>query len=110
MVPSSEVPNGNSDKPIIETDQNDVVDDAYTRFDKALAGLISAYSNRSERATQLLDAEAEVQRMGADRSRLAESLDEAESRAKRLENTNREVSRRLVDAMASIRNVLDREE
>ena len=43
------------------------------------------------REAELLDAEAEVQRMGADRSRLAESLDSAEARAKRLEETNREV-------------------
>ncbi|MGI9400134.1 MAG: DUF4164 domain-containing protein [Rhizobiaceae bacterium] len=110
MVPSSEIPNGNSDKPGVETDQNDAVDYAFSRLDKALAGLISAYSSRMERDSLLVDAEAEVQRMGVDRSRLAESLDDAEARAKRLESTNKEVSRRLVDAMESIRTVLDREE
>jgi len=46
--------------------------------------------------------------MGADRARLAESLDNAEARAQQLESANREVSRRLVDAMESIRSVLER--
>lgn len=86
-----------------------MVDRAAARLDKALAALAHALSRRSEREAELLDVEAEVQRMGADRSRLAESLDNAEARSKRLEDTNREVSRRLVNAMESIRNVLDRE-
>ena len=73
----------------------------------AIKSLDSAISGRMERENQMLDAEAEVQRMGADRTRLAESLDGAEERSLRLENTNREVSRRLVDAMESIRSVLD---
>lgn len=73
----------------------------------AIKSLDSAVSGRMERENQMLDAEAEVQRMGADRTRLAESLDGAEERSVRLENTNREVSRRLVDAMESIRSVLD---
>jgi hypothetical protein len=45
--------------------------------------------------------------MGADRSRLAEALDASAARAQRLEATNKEVSRRLVDAMEAIRTVLD---
>jgi len=76
-------------------------------LNKAIKSLDSAISGRMDRENQMLDAEAEVQRMGADRTRLAESLDGAEERALRLENTNREVSRRLVDAMESIRSVLD---
>jgi Domain of unknown function (DUF4164) len=75
----------------------------------ALAQLESAVNTRLEREIQLLDAEAEVQRMGADRSRLAESLDAAQARAKRLENTNREVSNRLIGVMESIRTVLNGE-
>ena len=53
-------------------------------------------------------AEAEVQRMNADRSRLAQELDNSEARAERLEEANKEVSRRLVTAMETIRAVLDR--
>jgi DNA repair exonuclease SbcCD ATPase subunit len=54
------------------------------------------------------DAEEEVQRMNADRSKLAGELDTAEARAERLEDVNKEVSRRLVTAMETIRAVLDR--
>lgn len=74
----------------------------------ALSSLEKAVDERLEREAALKGAEAEVQRMGADRARLAESLDSAEARAQRLESANREVSRRLVDAMESIRAVLDR--
>lgn len=80
------------------------------KLDKAVSALESAVEDRIERESRLLDAEAEVQRMGADRARLAESLDSAESRAQRLDSANREVSRRLVDAMESIRAVLDRDQ
>ena len=73
-----------------------------------MARLETAVEARLERESALGDAEAEVQRMSADRIRLAESLDNAEARSVRLENTNREVSRRLVDAMEAIRSVLDR--
>jgi hypothetical protein len=78
------------------------------RLDASLARLEAAFEARLEREAGLLDAEAEVQRMGADRTRLAEALDSVEARARRLESTNREVSRRLVDAMEAIRTVLDR--
>ncbi|MCB1463444.1 MAG: DUF4164 domain-containing protein [Nitratireductor sp.] len=82
---------------------------ALSRLNDAMASLEAAVEARLEREAALGDAEAEVQRMGADRTRLAESLDIAEARAVRLENTNREVSRRLVDAMEAIRSVLDRQ-
>lgn len=79
------------------------------KLDQAVGSIEEAVNGRLEREAHLLDAEAEVQRMGADRARLADSLDNAESKAQRLDSANREVSRRLVDAMESIRAVLDRE-
>jgi hypothetical protein len=82
---------------------------ALAQLDSAVDLLAAAIDGRMEREAGLADAEAEVQRMGADRTRLAEALDGAEARSKRLENTNREVSRRLVDAMEAIRIVLDRQ-
>ena len=82
---------------------------ALDRLEKALDALDKAVETRLAREESLVGAEAEVQRMGADRARLADSLDAAESRAQRLESANREVSRRLVDAMESIRVVLDRQ-
>ena len=51
--------------------------------------------------------EEELYRIGEDRARLAGDLDDAMARAGRLEDVNREVSRRLVSAMESIRSVLD---
>ena len=54
------------------------------------------------------EIEQEIRRVHADRSRLAQDLDQAEFRANRLEEVNREVSRRLVTAMETIRAVLDR--
>ena len=46
--------------------------------------------------------------MNADRAKLATELDSSEARAERLEEANKEVSRRLVTAMETIRAVLDR--
>jgi cell division septum initiation protein DivIVA len=89
--------------------QSGAITESARKLSLALAQLESAVNTRLEREIQLLDAEAEVQRMGADRSRLAESLDAAQSRAQRLESTNREVSNRLIGAMESIRAVLDGE-
>ncbi|MNC79465.1 hypothetical protein D3C75_1319500 [compost metagenome] len=63
---------------------------------------------RLDKEGDFAEAEEEVQRMNADRSRLAQELDQSEARAERLEAANREVSRRLVTAMETIRAVLDR--
>ena len=54
------------------------------------------------------EIDGEVRRVHADRARLAQELDQSEIRANRLEEVNREVSRRLVTAMETIRAVLDR--
>lgn len=61
---------------------------------------------QSDRTSSVL--EDELHRLEDDRSRLAQTLDQAEARSARLEETNREVSRRLVAAMESIRGVLER--
>ena len=82
---------------------------AIEKLSKAVNGLEKMVAIRMEREAALGDAEAEVQRMGADRTRLAESLDAAEGRAQQLEHVNNEVSRRLVDAMEAIKNVIERQ-
>lgn len=51
--------------------------------------------------------DGEVTDLMLDRSRLAQTLDKAEARASRLEDANKEVSRRLVKAMDTIRQVLE---
>ena len=70
--------------------------------------LDNAVVARLEHEQDYSEAEAEVQRMNADRARLAQELDNSEARGERLEEANREVSRRLVTAMETIRAVLDR--
>lgn len=78
------------------------------RLGKAITSLEDAVAARVEREQDYGEAEAEVQRMNADRARLAQELDSSEARADRLQEANREVSRRLVTAMETIRAVLDR--
>jgi predicted nuclease with TOPRIM domain len=78
------------------------------RLDRAVSSLEDVIDRQLEVRDNYRDAEEEVQRMNADRSRLAGELDSTESRAERLEDVNKEVSRRLVTAMETIRAVLDR--
>jgi hypothetical protein len=74
----------------------------------ALGSLDRAIDLRFERERDSVEMEQEIRRVHADRSRLAQDLDQSEFRANRLEEVNREVSRRLVTAMETIRAVLDR--
>lgn len=78
------------------------------RLGRAMQALEEAAALRLEHETDYQESEAEVQRMNADRARLAQELDGSEARAERLETANKEVSRRLVTAMETIRAVLDR--
>lgn len=78
------------------------------RLGKAMDTLDQNITARFDSEMDYAEAEAEVQRMNADRSRLAQELDGSEGRSERLEEANKEVSRRLVTAMETIRAVLDR--
>lgn len=82
--------------------------EAIARLGKAMDSLENAVGAHMERDQDYVEAEAEVQRMNADRARLAHELDNSEARTERLQEVNREVSRRLVTAMETIRAVLDR--
>jgi len=82
--------------------------EAIARLGKSMEALEDAVAARLERDQDYMEAEAEVQRMNADRARLAQELDGSEARSERLQEVNREVSRRLVTAMETIRAVLDR--
>jgi septal ring factor EnvC (AmiA/AmiB activator) len=81
-----------------------VISDLWT----SVNSLENAIDMRIERQREAADVEGEVRRVHADRQRLAQELDQSEFRANRLEEVNREVSRRLVTAMETIRAVLDR--
>ena len=78
------------------------------RLEAALERLEGALDRRLERRAAVSGLENDLHRLGTDRSRLAQSLDAAEARSARLEDTNAQVSRGLVAAMESIREVLAR--
>lgn len=78
------------------------------RLDKALSRMEDEVDRNAEIRAEFKDAEEEVQRLNADRARLAGNLDESEARSERLGEVNKEVSRRLVTAMETIRAVIDR--
>lgn len=80
---------------------------ALSRLNKALDSLDNAVELNLENQGKTRSPDAEIQRMSEDRARLARDLDSSEERAKRLAETNREVSRRLVTAMETVRNVMD---
>jgi len=81
---------------------------ALTELNAAITNLENAIDMRIERQRETGEIDNEVKRVHVDRARLAQELDQAEFRANRLEEVNREVSRRLVTAMETIRAVLDR--
>lgn len=83
------------------------LDGALTRLDSALSGLERAVEKRVSADQTLGGLQNQIQRLGEDRSRLAGDLDAQKSHSNTLEEANREVSRRLVSAMESIRTVLD---
>ncbi len=74
----------------------------------AVQSLENAIDGRFDGERDFSEFEGEVRRVNTDRSRLAQELDQSQFRANRLEEVNREVSRRLVTAMETIRAVLDR--
>ena len=74
----------------------------------ALDGLERAVEAAGDEGARRASGREEVQRLNADRAGLATKLDESEARATRLSEANREVSRRLVAAMETIRTVIDR--
>ena len=89
--------------------ENDRLGSAIEALDAALTSLENAFDARSERLQHREELENEVRIVHEDRAGLARELDQAQFRANRLEEVNREVSRRLVTAMETIRSVLDHE-
>ena len=87
--------------------QAPAVEAALGRLTAALETLETALERRFETDRSNAELEEEVARLAEDRSGLAQTLDQEKARGNLLEETNREVSRRLVAAMESIRSVLD---
>jgi hypothetical protein len=86
------------------------IDGAVKRLAQALDALDAAVERRREGAHAEAALANQVQALGLDRTRLADSLDAETARTRRLEVSNREIAGRLDAAMASIRSVLDANE
>ena len=90
--------------------EQSAIDTAVKRLALALDALDAAVERRRE-ADRGEDAlAAQVQALGLDRTRLADTLDGETARSRKLETTNREIAERLDTAIASIRSVLDAHE
>ena len=85
------------------------VNQATERLSLAIDRLEAAISRQPGIRVDKAKLETEVQALGADRARLADLLDKSEARASRLEIINRDVSHKLVEAMETIRSVLQAE-
>jgi len=83
------------------------IEAAAKRLAQALDTLEAAVERRREADRGQSRLEDQVQALGADRSRLASELDAQAARSRKLENTNRDIARRLDTAMENIRQVLD---
>ena len=82
------------------------IDAATRRLAQALDGLAAAVERRRETDRDEEKLLTQLQTLGADRSRLASELDHVAARSREIEDTNREVARRLDVAMENIRAVI----
>ena len=83
------------------------IDAATKRLTLALDALEAAAERRRDADIDRTDLAAQVHALDDDRARLASDLDAAMAHGRSLENTNREIARRLDVAIDSIRSVLD---
>jgi predicted nucleic acid-binding Zn-ribbon protein len=82
------------------------LDHAVKRLALALDALDAAVEHRRDNDRDEDGLARQLQRLGADRSRLAAALDGETARVRRLEAANRELAERLDAAIASIQHVL----
>lgn len=87
--------------------EKDLLKGALRSLIAALDGLEDAVDRQMDDRSRLSSLDNEMSDIMLDRSRLAQSLDKAEARSARLEDANKEVSRRLVAAMETIRSVVE---
>lgn len=83
------------------------IEAAARRLATALDALEAAVERHSQAEQRRESVAAQLDALGADRLRLAAELDAVSARAHMLEDTNREIARRLDAAIATIRSVLD---
>jgi hypothetical protein len=90
--------------------EQSAIDNAVKRLAQALDALDAAVERRREADRSEESLAAQVQALGLDRTRLADTLDGEAARARKLEAANREIAQRLDTAIASIQSVLDSSE
>lgn len=83
------------------------LDAALQRLAQSLSRLEDAVERRLDGDRAYSGRDVEVQALSDDRARLAGELDESFARAERLESANRDVSKRLDQAIETIRAVLE---
>lgn len=93
-----------------DTEVQDQLAQASARFDKAMARLDQSLRALNARVQRQQRIEVDTQRLVHERARLATELDKTAARAKRLDDSAHEVSRRLVEAMETVRAVLSKAE
>ncbi|HEY4201767.1 MAG TPA: DUF4164 family protein [Devosiaceae bacterium] len=81
---------------------------AAARLDRALGRLEASVRSLNGRMRSLNRIEVDTQQLIRDRARLTTDLDKVSAKAKRLDDSAHEVSRRLVDAMEQVREVLSK--
>ena len=93
-----------------DTEVEDSLAAAAGRLDMALARLDQSLQDLTNRLQRTKRIEVDTQRLVQERARLATELDKTSARAKRLDDSAHDVSRRLVDAMETVRSVLAKTE
>jgi len=86
------------------------IDSAVKRLAMALDALDAAADRRQDADRSEEGLAKQLQSLGLDRTRLAETLDGETARSRKLEAANREIAERLDLAIASIQSVLDGQE
>jgi hypothetical protein len=79
---------------------------AASRFDKALNRLEASVRALNGRVRAHARIEMDTKKLVGERAKLATDLDKANAKARRLDDSAQQVSRRLVDAMETVRQVL----
>jgi len=90
--------------------EQSAIDMAVKRLALALDALDAAVERRREADRNEEGLVAQVQALGLDRTRLADTLDGETARSRKLESTNRAIAQRLDAAIVSIQSVLDSNE
>lgn len=93
-----------------DKDVEDGLPAATARFDAAMARLERSLNDLTGRMQRMKRIEVDTQRLVQERARLATELDKTSARAKRLDDSAHDVSRRLVEAMETVRAVLAKAE